>query len=165
MQFWIYLWRALLLRCPSCNRFTIVRGPLRVFEQCSACGLFFIHDEGTWLGAWHFNFFISALLAIVPAFWGIATGDWSPLFAIAFAIVVTVLFPLLFYWHSYSLWIATYYYFVPDDLRMGRDRPPRLSREQEQLLTPEEREQLWLEEAVLDLEGDRLSRISELKDG
>jgi hypothetical protein len=148
-----------LLRCPSCGGFTLVRGPLRVHEQCHDCGLFFIHDEGTWLGVWHINYPISAILAIVPATVFVARGSWSVMTAVLFAVLVSLLFPVLFYWHSYSLWTATYYYFVPDDLRMGRDRPPKLSSEQEALLSDEDLERLWAEEAVLDLEGDRQSRV------
>ncbi len=80
--------------------------------------------------------------------------------ALVYACAVILLFPILFYWHSYSLWIATYYYFVPDDLRMGRDRAPqRITPEEAALMPPEELEQVWIEEALLDLEGDRKSRI------
>src|SRR5207302_523035 len=119
----------------------MVRGFVRVHEQCRACGLFFVHDDGSWLGAWHVNYLISAMLAIVPATVFVARGAWSTATALLFAVAVSVFFPILFYWHSYSLWTATYYYFVPDDLRMGRDRPPqRITAEEEALMPPAERE-------------------------
>src|SRR4051812_37421857 len=110
VRFRQYLWRALLLRCPSCGESSLVRGILSVHDQCRACGLFFVHDEGTWLGAWHINFPLSAILAIVPAAIGVARGAWSTPFAIWYAVIASLLLPVLFYWHGYSLWIATYYY-------------------------------------------------------
>jgi hypothetical protein len=79
--------------------------------------------------------------------------------ATVFGVAVSILFPVLFYWHSYSFWIATFYYFVPDDLRMGREpgRTPGLSGS-DALLTDSEREQSRLEEAILELEGDKPNR-------
>jgi uncharacterized protein (DUF983 family) len=160
VRFRQYFWRALLLRCPSCGQFTLVRRPLAIHEQCRNCGLFFVHDDGFWLGAWHVNYFIASLLAIVPPMVGVATGAWSTPFAVGYAAVVATFFPILFYWHAYSLWIATYYYCVPDDIRMGQDLPRRrIDPEADPSLTPAERKQLRAEEAVLDLEGDRRSRI------
>ncbi len=159
MRFRHYFGRALLLRCPSCGQPTLIRRFLAIHEQCSACGLFFVHDDGFWQGAWHFNYFIASLLAILPAMLCVAIGVWGMWFAVIYGALVAGLFPILFYWHSHSLWIATYYYFVPDDLRMGRDRAPRrLSPAEEAALPLEERQRLWAEEALLDLEGDRRGR-------
>jgi uncharacterized protein (DUF983 family) len=160
VRFWRYLGRALLLRCPSCGQATLVRRFLGIHEQCRACGLFFVHDDGFWQGAWHFNYFVASLLAILPAMLFVAIGTWGMSFAVIYGVLVAGLFPFIFYWHSHSLWIATYYYCVPDDLRMGRDpRPRRLSAEEEAALSLEERQRLWAEEALLDLEGDRRSRF------
>jgi uncharacterized protein (DUF983 family) len=155
----LYFIRALFLRCPSCGHTTIVRRPLAIHAQCRDCGLYFNHDDGFWLGAWHFNYMAAAVLAIVPAMVGVATGAWDVLTATLFGVVVSILFPILFYWHSYSFWIATFYYFVPDDLRMGHEpaRTPGLPGS-DALLTDSEREQSRLEEAILELEGDKPSR-------
>ncbi len=154
-----YFLRAILLRCPSCGQPTLVRRLLAVHDECRDCGLFFNHDDGFWQGAWHFNYFIASLLAIIPACVFAALGAWSISTALIYAAAVSVLFPIAFYWHSHSLWIATYYYFVPDDLRMGRDLPHRRrNAADDALLSADERERLWAEEGALDLEGDRFSR-------
>lgn len=156
MRFRRYFLRALLLRCPSCGQPTLVRRILAVHEQCCMCGLYFIHDEGSWLGAWHFNYFVVSVIALAPALVGVATGAWGTRIAVVYAATVSILGPVLLYWHAYSLWIATYYYAVPDDLRMGADRRPmQHTAAEEAALPPAERERLWAEEAVLDLEGDR----------
>ncbi len=167
MRLRLYFLRALLLRCPSCGHATIARRLLAIHDQCRECGLFFIHGDGFWQGAWHFNYFLGSLIAIIPAIVFVATGIWSGLTAMLFGVSVSILFPILFYWHSHSLWIATYYYFVPDDLRMGRD-PPRgrgpytidPDEPDESLLTEEERQRIWAREGALELEGDRRGRFS-----
>lgn len=160
MRLRLYFLRALLLRCPSCGQATIARRLLAIHDQCRECGLFFIHDDGFWQGAWHFNYFLGSLLAIVPSIVFVATGAWSGVTAVLFGSAVSVLFPVLFYWHSHSLWIATYYYFVPDDLRMGHDLPrrPRIGID-ESLLNDDERQCLWAEAGALELEGDRRGRF------
>ncbi|MHB8577056.1 MAG: hypothetical protein ACYDCQ_17225 [Dehalococcoidia bacterium] len=158
MRFRLYFRRALLLRCPSCGHATLVRRPLAIHEQCRDCGLFFVHSDGFWTGTWHINYFIASLVAIIPAMVGVATGAWSALTATLFAATVATLFPLVFYWHAYSLWIAIYYYFVPDDLRMGRDRSLHdLTIADETVLSSEDRERWRAEEGALDLEGIRRS--------
>lgn len=160
MRLRLYFARALLLRCPSCGHATLARRLLAIHEQCRDCGLYFVHDDGFWLGAWHFNYFVAALLAIVPAMVFVATGEWDAFTATAYGAAVSVLFPVVFYWHSYSFWIATYYYCVPDDLRMGREpRRARATAQDEAHLSADERERLRLEEAVLELEGDKRSRF------
>jgi uncharacterized protein (DUF983 family) len=161
VRFWQYFGRALVLRCPSCGQFTMVRGFLKIHEQCRACGLFFVHDAGFWQGAWYFNWFVASLLATLPAMLCVATGVWGMWFAVLYGALVAGLFPLVFYWHAHSLWIASFYYCVPDDLRMGRDLAPlqHLSPSEEKALPVEERQRRWAEEALLDLEGDRRSRV------
>ncbi len=160
MRLRLYCLRALLLRCPSCGHATIARRLLAIHDQCRECGLFFIHDYGFWQGAWHFNYFLGSLVAIIPAIVFVATGVWSGVTAMLFGGAVSILFPILFYWHAHSFWIATFYYFVPDDLRMGRD-PPRGQGtvRDESLLNDEERQQLWAREGALELEGDRRGRF------
>ncbi len=148
------LGRGLLLRCSYCGRPSLVAGLLAVHDRCRVCGLVFEHDEGFFLGALIVNYSVTALVGIVPAIVAVATGAVGVPLAIGYAAVVSVLFPILFYWHAKSLWMTCYSLFVPDDLRPRRGRP--IARPVDlRSLTPEQRQQLDIEEALAELEGGR----------
>lgn len=108
--------RGLTNRCPNCGARSLFAGPLKMHERCARCGLRFEREDGFFLGAVVINYTVTcvALLATlgvivfmelvsVPAAIGIAIG-WC------------LLFPLLFYRPSKSLWLMTYYMFLPRDL-------------------------------------------------
>ncbi len=151
---WTLATRGVLLRCPNCGKATLVRGLLQVHDRCRVCGLLFEHDEGFFLGALVLNYMVTALVGIIPAIVAVATGTWSVPFAIGFAALASVLFPILFYWHAKSLWLATYYTFVPDDLKL-RDIAPEGPLLDLASLTPEQRQRLEIERALAELEGGR----------
>ncbi len=149
---WTLATRGILLRCPYCGKATLVRGLLQVHDRCRVCGLPFEHDEGFFLGALVFNYTVTSLVGIIPAIVAVARGAWSVPFAIGFAAVASILFPILFYWHAKSLWLATYYIFVPDDLNLHRITPeePRVDLTS---LTPEQLQRREIEDALTELEG------------
>ena len=147
--------RGLLLRCPSCGHATFVRGILSVHDRCRICGLPFEHDEGFFLGALVLNYIVTFLAGILPAIVLTATGRLTIFWGIVLAAVLCVVLPVLFYWHAKSLWMASYYFFVPDDLRPGRWQ--RLADEPAEAgpLSAEEQERRRAEEAIAALEGGR----------
>ncbi len=151
---WTLAARGALLRCPWCGKATLVRGLLQVHDRCRVCGLPFEHDEGFFLGALVINYTVTALLGIIPAIVAVAAGTWGVPFAIGFAAVASVLFPILFYWHAKSLWLATFYIFVPNDLKLRRTAPEAPPVDLASL-TPEQRQRLEIERALAELEGGR----------
>jgi predicted acetyltransferase/uncharacterized protein (DUF983 family) len=149
--------RGLLLRCPSCGHATLVRGVLRVHDRCRVCGLPFEHDEGFFLGALVLNYTVSFLTGILPAIVLVAAGRLSVAWGIVWAVLASLLVPVLFYWHAKSLWMAAYYFFVPDDLRPGRWQQLAEPEAAAGPLSDEERARRELEEAIAALEGMRMT--------
>lgn len=147
--------RGLLLRCPACGKPTLVRGILRVHDRCRNCGLPFEHDEGFFLGALILNYTVSFFLGILPAIVLVAMGCISVPVAIAIAVAGSILLPIVLYWHSKSLWMAIYYFFVPDDLRPSNWQVQQRDEQPAGPLTNEERERRAIEEAIAALEGGR----------
>lgn len=148
--------RGLLLRCPACGQATFVRRVLAVHERCRVCGLAFEHDDGFFLGALALNYLVAFLLGVAPAAVLVATGAWSTRAAVLYAAAVSLLFPIVFYWHAKSLWMAIYYIAVPDDLRSGlRSAPTGAPELEDHALSAEERERRQLEEALAALEGGK----------
>ena len=147
--------RGLLLRCPSCGHATLVRGVLRVHDRCRVCGLPFEHDEGFFLGALVLNYTVSFLAGILPAIVLVATGRLSVAWGIVWSVLASLLVPVLFYWHAKSLWMAAYYFFVPDDLRPGRWQQRAEPEAAAGSLSEEERARRELEAAIAALEGGR----------
>ena len=86
--------RGALLRCPVCGRAGVFQSPFRVRHHCPACLALFQREEGFFVGAIMIN--VVTTEAAVMA----AAGVCLLLFAVA------LLFPLAFYHHSWSLWLA-----------------------------------------------------------
>jgi uncharacterized protein (DUF983 family) len=93
--------RGLLHRCPNCGNATLLARWLRVHDRCRVCGLRFEKEEGFFLGALVFNYTFTALSMTTP-------------------LVIAVVFPFLFYPTSKSLWLMTYYLFLPGELPANR---------------------------------------------
>src|SRR5262249_53795629 len=102
----ITVWRALQLRCPACGRGAIVRRPFHISRQCVACAAIFQREEGFFVGAIMANVVATEVIILLIylaclLFTGI--GEQTILIIL---FVVGVTFPLLFYHHSWALWLA-----------------------------------------------------------
>lgn len=117
--------RGLLHRCPNCGNATLLARWLRVHDRCRVCGLRFEKEEGFFLGALVFNYTVTALTMTIPLVVAVylrLVGMWT---ALAVAAAWCVAFPFLFYPTSKSLWLMTYYLFLPGELPANRqDEPP-----------------------------------------
>lgn len=100
--------RSLKLKCPACGRASIVQRPFHLKHRCDACGAIFKREEG---------FFVGAIMANVVATEGVillvyfacllVTRNDQLLLTILFVVGVT--FPIVFYHHSWSLWLGLDY--------------------------------------------------------
>ena len=100
------LLRALLLRCPACGKSSIARSPFRVKHHCDVCRSLFKREEGFFVGAILANVLTTeALILVVCLIWLILIGA-SYETVLAGLFVIGLLFPVLFYHHSWSLWLA-----------------------------------------------------------
>ncbi len=110
------LGRGARLRCPACGRAHVFRAPFRVRPECAACGAVFQREEGFFVGAIMLNVVTTEAAVMAAAACCLllspgATQLW-PAFAVA------LLFPVAFYHHSWSLWLAA------DHLVEGLPRRP-----------------------------------------
>lgn len=96
------------MKCPACGRASILDRPFQIRKSCSACGVIFKREEG---------FFVGAIMANVVATEGVIlltyfaclliTRDDQLILTILFVVGVT--FPLVFYHHSWALWLGLDY--------------------------------------------------------
>jgi uncharacterized protein (DUF983 family) len=103
--------RGLRLRCPVCGESNVFRAPFQVRHHCPACGALFQREAGFFVGAIMVNV-VTTEAAVMLAF-GLCLlvpggGAGSLTLPVLFA--VALLFPVLFYHHSWSLWLAGYHF-------------------------------------------------------
>lgn len=111
--------RALRLRCPLCGGGPVFVSWLRMCPSCPDCGLNFDRERegGYWVGAYTINLFVTELvfgasfLASLVATW--PTPPWTALAWAGLALVV--LFPVLFFPFSKTLFMAVDLTFRPDE--------------------------------------------------
>lgn len=123
MRCWKLLSRALQLRCPLCGEGRLFGGWFAMQRQCPCCGDSFEREPGFYLGSIYINYGLTALLVAVVypvlLFRGVASNQTLLVAALAF----TVVFPLVLFPWSRSLWLAFDQWYDP---RPGeRPRGPR----------------------------------------
>ena len=99
--------RGARLCCPVCGRATVFQSPFRVRRDCPACGAVFQREEGFFVGAIMINVVTTEAAVMATAgLWLLSSGagDGGAMLAMLFA--VALLFPVAFYHHAWSLWLA-----------------------------------------------------------
>ena len=118
------VWRGLTLSCPRCGQRTLFSGFFQMNEACAGCALKFEREPGYFVGAIYINYAATTVLAI-GGFLALDALTTLSLTAqmIAWS-VFAIVFPLLFFRHSKSLWLAIDYIFNPEEpqLRVVRGR-------------------------------------------
>lgn len=109
----------LRLRCPRCGIGRLYGKPFRMNQHCAHCRLKFEREQGYFIGAIYINYAATIAIA-VPGFFVLdlftaITIDQQLAFWIPFA----VLFPLLFFHHSRSLWLVFDHFFNPEKQLFG----------------------------------------------
>jgi hypothetical protein len=120
-------WRCLRLRCPACGGASIVERPFQISHHCPVCRALFKREEGFFVGAIVSNV-LTTELAVLFAYLvclPLASTRFDLLLGVLFA--VALLFPVAFYHHSWSVWLAADYLVesLPKYDEHGRARSPR----------------------------------------
>jgi uncharacterized protein (DUF983 family) len=107
--------RGLRKQCPRCGTSKIFTSFWKLEPACHHCGYAFEREEGYWVGAIIINTAVTEVLFLV-LFLGILFASlpdvrWQPLLAVG--LVVNGLFPVLFFPHSKTLWMAVDLYVHP----------------------------------------------------
>jgi uncharacterized protein (DUF983 family) len=111
--------RGARLRCPACGRGAVFQSPFRVRTGCADCGAVFQREEGFFVGAIMINVVTTEAAVMAAAgLWLLSAsgGGGSVLLTLLFA--VALLFPVAFYHHAWSLWLAVDHLF--EGLPRGR---------------------------------------------
>ncbi|HLN98032.1 MAG TPA: zinc ribbon domain-containing protein [Pyrinomonadaceae bacterium] len=100
------LWRSLRLLCPACGHQRIARRPFRIRHHCPNCRAVFKREEGFFVGAILANLLTTELIILLVCVIGLTVMEvkYEPVLASLF--VVALIFPVIFYHHSWSLWLG-----------------------------------------------------------
>jgi uncharacterized protein (DUF983 family) len=98
--------RGARLCCPACGGARVFHAPFRVRPRCPACGALFQREEGFFVGAIMLNVVTTEAAVMATAgLWLLALpGRDALMLWLLFG--VALLFPVAFYHHSWSLWLA-----------------------------------------------------------
>jgi len=128
---WIYLRRAMLLRCPVCGKHPMFPSLARTrnahdwftpLDGCPRCGYAYDREPGYFLlSTWAINYGFAASLGLFLYFVFEWFYDW-PVWTLITAVVVPVVaFNLLFVRHSKAIFIAWDHLFDPHEKEGGDD--------------------------------------------
>jgi hypothetical protein len=116
VTFWQIISRGLRRRCPNCGERLIFGRRMQLPERCPHCAARWDRGNGFFLGAvvWNYSVTVFGLMLMVAL---AALRGWlSPGLAIGLGLGIGLLFPLAFYKWSWSLWLASYYCVLPNEL-------------------------------------------------
>ena len=97
--------RGARLCCPACGARSVFRAPFHVRPSCPACGTVFQREAGFFVGAILANVVTTeAFILAVYVVCLLAGFNYQLILPLLFA--AALLFPVAFYHHSWSLWLA-----------------------------------------------------------
>lgn len=107
------LGHGLRLRCPRCGQGMLYAKPFNMHEHCANCALKFEREQGYFIGAIYINYAATIAIA-VPGFFLLDTFTGININQqLALWIPFAVIFPLIFFHHSRSLWLVLDHFFNP----------------------------------------------------
>jgi uncharacterized protein (DUF983 family) len=98
--------RAVRLRCPVCGASSIIRSPFHIKHQCPACNALFKREDGFFVGAIMANVVTTEFVILVLYVFSLPVLDTRFDLVLTCLSVVAILFPVAFYHHSWSFWLA-----------------------------------------------------------
>jgi uncharacterized protein (DUF983 family) len=98
--------RVLRLRCPACGASSIVERPFHIKHHCPSCRSLFKREEGFFVGAILANVITTELVILIASMVWLMVLGGSYEKVLVVLLVLAVLFPLAFFHHSWSFWLA-----------------------------------------------------------
>ena len=98
--------RALKLRCPACGQSSLIQRPFHIKHHCSSCCSLFKREEGFFVGAILANVISTEFIILVVCLFSLLVLGASYQTVLVVLFIVALTFPLLFFHHSWSLWLA-----------------------------------------------------------
>ena len=100
------LWRAMRLRCPVCDQSSLIERPFHIKHHCPSCRSLFKREEGFFVGAILANVITTEFVILVVCLISLLVVGASYSKVLIGLFVVALVFPLAFFHHSWSLWLA-----------------------------------------------------------
>jgi uncharacterized protein (DUF983 family) len=107
-------------RCPRCREGKMFKGPMAMNDPCPVCGLLFQREEGYFLGAMYFSYFLGVAI-MLPLFFLLTylLPEWDGrLLAVLTLVPYIPLMPAVFR-YSRTLWIYFERFGDPYDVSAG----------------------------------------------
>ncbi|MDQ1590867.1 MAG: hypothetical protein QOG71_1494 [Pyrinomonadaceae bacterium] len=98
--------RSLRLRCPVCGESSIVQRPFHIKHECPTCDALFKREDGFFVGAIMANVVTTEFVILVLYVLSLPVINTRFDLVLTCLSVVALLFPVLFYHHSWSLWLG-----------------------------------------------------------
>lgn len=98
--------RAVGLRCPVCGGASVVKSPFHIKHQCPVCDALFKREDGFFVGAIMANVVTTELVILVLYVLSLPVINTRFELVLTCLSVVALLFPVAFYHHSWSFWLA-----------------------------------------------------------
>jgi len=98
--------RALRLRCPACGRSSLIQRPFHIKHHCPSCRSLFKREEGFFVGAILANVITTEFVILVVCLVSLLVVCASYQTVLVGLFILALIFPLLFFHHSWSLWLA-----------------------------------------------------------
>lgn len=98
--------RALRLSCPVCGQSAIARGLFRIRDHCPFCNSLFKREEGFFVGAILANMLTTEIVILLVSVIGLALIGFNYESVLASLFIIALVFPVLFYHHSWSFWLS-----------------------------------------------------------
>jgi uncharacterized protein (DUF983 family) len=114
----------LRLKCPRCGVGSLYAKPFKMNPACARCGVQFEREQGYFVGAIYINYAATVAIAVPGFFLLDAFTEITINQQLALWVPFAVIFPLLFFHHSRSLWLALDHFFNPAD-KLYRIPPKR----------------------------------------
>ncbi|HLN85114.1 MAG TPA: DUF983 domain-containing protein [Candidatus Limnocylindrales bacterium] len=107
------LGHGLRLRCPRCGAGRLYKRPFTMNDNCAHCGLKFEREQGYFIGAIYINYAVTVAIAVPGFFLLDAFANITINQQLALWLPFAVIFPLMFFHHSRSLWLVLDHFFNP----------------------------------------------------
>ncbi len=103
------LWVGFKLRCPHCEKGRTFQGLFKANRTCEACGYHFEIEDGESVGGMYINLGIASMTSIGGFFLAFHAFEIPFEAHLLFWVTYTLLFVILFYRNSRSIWMAITY--------------------------------------------------------
>lgn len=107
------IYHGLQLRCPRCAVGKLYEKPFRMRVHCARCDLKFEREQGYFIGAIYINYAATVGVAVPGFFLLDAFAGWTIDQQLSLWVPFALIFPLIFFHHSRSLWLAFDHFFNP----------------------------------------------------